>query len=277
MRYPIREADRGRAVDPWPMLLRGRQLNFAATEDSPYKVSLEIFEGPLDLLLHLIRENEIDIYDIPIAKVTEQYLEYLSLMEALDLDVASEWLVMAATLLEIKSRMLLPEDKDQEVDEDEKIDPRLELVERLIEYEKFKGAAEVFREREAQRSRMFVRGATHLDFDLKPTFDLDDITAVDLLGALQRMLSDVGEGEEEVTTLRRRKITVRLRMREIWRRLTERRRPARIRGPFRRRGQPDRGGGHFPRASRTLENAEGQGQTKQSLCPYQNNPTGRAQ
>ncbi len=173
------------------------------------------------LLLHLIRENEIDIYDIPIAKVTEQYLEYLSLMEALDLEVAGEWLVMAATLLEIKSRMLLPQDKSEDAAEEEKVDPRLELVERLIEYEKFKGAAEVFREREAQRSKMFVRGAVHLDFDLKPTYDLDDITAVDLLGALRRILADIGEGAEEVTTLRRRKITVRLRMREIWLRLTQ--------------------------------------------------------
>ena len=109
----------------------------------------------------------------------------------------------------------------EETEEDEKIDPRLELVERLIEYEKFKGAAEVFRERETQRSRMFVRGGVNLEFDLKPSFDLEDVTAVDLLSALQRILLDVGEGGEEVTTLKRRKITIRMRMREIWRRLAE--------------------------------------------------------
>ncbi|MCE5200626.1 MAG: segregation/condensation protein A [Armatimonadota bacterium] len=195
-------------------------MNLTQTEESPYKVTLEIFQGPLDLLLHLIRENEIDIYDIPIAKVTEQYLAYLSLMESLDLEVAGEWLVMAATLVEIKSRMLLPEDPKNEESEEEKIDPRLELVERLIEYEKFKGAAELFREREEERARVFVRGATELNFDLKPTLSLENITAADLLAVLQRILSDVGGGEE-VTSIQRRKITVRMRMREITRRLLE--------------------------------------------------------
>ena len=193
-------------------------MSFIKTEDSPYKVTLPVFEGPLDLLLHLIRSNEIDIYDIPIAKVTEQYLAYLSLMESLDLEVAGEWLVMAATLLEIKSRMLLPEDPDQEPEE-EKLDPRLELVERLIEYEKFKGAAEVFREREAERARMFTRGAAEVDFDLRPKFDLSDITAVDLLAALQKILSDADE--EPVTSIQRRKVSVRMRMREIWRKISQ--------------------------------------------------------
>lgn len=194
-------------------------MNLFRTEESPYKVTLPIFEGPLDLLLHLIRENEIDIYDIPIAKVTEQYLAYLSLMESLDLEVAGEWLVMAATLLEIKSRMLLPEDPRDEESEDEKIDPRLELVERLIEYEKFKGAAEIFREREEMRSKVFSRGAAELDFDLKPTLVLENITANDLLSLLQTILSDVGE--EPVTSIQRRKITVRMRMREIWRKVSQ--------------------------------------------------------
>jgi len=189
------------------------------TDDSPYKVTLPVFEGPLDLLLHLIRSNEIDIYDIPIAKVTEQYLAYLSLMESLDLEVAGEWLVMAATLLEIKSRMLLPEDPTEEPEE-QKTDPRLELVERLIEYEKFKGAAEVFREREAERSRMFTRGAVELEFDLRPKFDLTDITAVDLLAALQKILLDTDE-EEPVTSIQRRKVSVRMRMREVWRKISD--------------------------------------------------------
>lgn len=193
-------------------------MNFLQTDESPYKVTLEVFEGPLDLLLHLIRENEIDIYDIPIAKVTEQYLAYLAIMESLDLDIAGEWLVMAATLLEIKSRMLLPEDPKEEPEE-EKIDPRLELVERLIEYEKFKGAAEIFKEREAERSKVFTRGAVEVEFDLKPKFDLSNISAVDLLSALQSILSDVGE--EQVTSIQRRKVSVRMRMREIWRRITE--------------------------------------------------------
>jgi len=194
-------------------------LSFAETQDSPYKVTLEVFEGPLDLLLHLIREHEIDIHDIPIAQVTEQYLAYLALMESLDLDVAGEWLVMAATLLEIKSRMLLPQEPGEAVDDEEKLDPRMELVERLIEYEKFKSAAEMFREKEAERARVFVRSAMDLEFDFKPRFDLENITADDLLSALQRILAEVGE--EEVTTLQRRKITVRMRMREIWRKISQ--------------------------------------------------------
>ena len=194
-------------------------MNFVQTQDSPYKVTLGVFEGPLDLLLHLIRENEIDIYDIPIAKITEQYLAYLALMESLDLDVAGEWLVMAATLLEIKSRMLLPVELGEVETEEEKLDPRLELVERLIEYEKFKSAAEIFREREEQRSKIFGRGALELDFDLKPSVVLENITATDLLNVLQRILSDVGE--EPVTSIQRRKMTVRIRMREIRRRIIE--------------------------------------------------------
>lgn len=190
------------------------------TDESPYKVTLPVFEGPLDLLLHLIREHEIDIYDIPIAKVTEQYLAYLSLMESLDLEVAGEWLVMAATLLEIKSRMLLPEDPVEQPEE-EKIDPRLELVERLIEYEKFKGAAEVFRERESERSMMFARGAVELDFDLRPKYDLSDITAVDLLSALQKILLDTEDEPEPVTSIQRRKVSVRMRMREVFKKVTD--------------------------------------------------------
>lgn len=189
-------------------------------QDSPYKVTLEIFEGPLDLLLHLIREHEIDIYDIPIVKVTEQYLAYLSLMESLDLEIAGEWLVMAATLLEIKSRMLLPKDpKIDDSEPEEQLDPRLELVERLIEYEKFKSASEIFRGWEEERSKVFGRGAPLIEYDLKPKFDLENVTAADLLGVLQRILADVGE--EEVTSIQRRKITVRMRIREIWRRISE--------------------------------------------------------
>lgn len=106
---------------------------------SPYAVKLAVFEGPLDLLLHLIRLNEVEITDIPIARVGEQYLEYIELMRELDLDVAGEYLVMAATLAWIKSRMLLPPDGEEE--EGEEIDPRAELVARLLEYQRFKEVA----------------------------------------------------------------------------------------------------------------------------------------
>src|SRR5437773_3310773 len=110
------------------------------------KISLPLYEGPLDLLLDLIRGQKLDVYDIPIAKITEQYLEYLHLMEELDVDVASEFLVIAAQLIYIKSRMLLPPDPDAVDAEAE--DPRAELVRRLLEYEKFKNAAQMLYQRE---------------------------------------------------------------------------------------------------------------------------------
>jgi segregation and condensation protein A len=108
----------------------------------PLKVRLETFEGPLDLLLYLIKKNEIDIYDIPISVITQQYLEYLEIMKNLNLDVAGEFLLMAATLLHIKSKMLLPPTGEEEEGEKEEEDPRAELVRRLLEYQRFKEAAQ---------------------------------------------------------------------------------------------------------------------------------------
>ncbi|MFH1552047.1 MAG: segregation/condensation protein A [Candidatus Omnitrophota bacterium] len=123
-----------------------------------YKVKLNIFEGPLDLLLFFIKREKIDIYDIPIASVTEQYLEYLKLMEMLDLEIAGEFLVMAATLMHIKSKMLLPQDEsDPEAEEEE--DPREELVRRLLEYKKYKDAAAQLQDkREAHKDIFFRKG-----------------------------------------------------------------------------------------------------------------------
>ena len=121
-----------------------------------YPVKLDNFEGPLDLLLHLIRKHEIDIYDIPIALVTEQYLAYLDLMQELDLDVAGEFLVMAATLIHIKSRMLVPRIETQE-EAEELEDPRDALVQRLLEHQQFKAAAELLHERETVRSAQWTR------------------------------------------------------------------------------------------------------------------------
>ncbi len=120
-----------------------------------YPVRLEFFEGPLDLLLHLIRKHEVNVYDIPIATVTQQYLEYLALMEELDLDVAGEFLVMAATLIHVKSRMLLPRPDPSQEDTEE--DPRDALVRRLLEHQKFKAAAELLHERETIRSAQWAR------------------------------------------------------------------------------------------------------------------------
>ena len=131
-----------------------QQLEFESIVGD-YPVRLGTFEGPLDLLLHLIKQSEVDIYDIPIALVTQQYLDYLDLMQELDLDVMGEFLVMAATLIHIKSRMLLPR-PDPTQDETEE-DPREALVRRLLEHQRFKAAAELLHEKEIQRSAQWGR------------------------------------------------------------------------------------------------------------------------
>ena len=120
-----------------------------------YPVRLQNFEGPLDLLLHLIKKHELSIYDIPIARITQQYLEYIDLMQEMNLDVAGEFLVMAATLIHIKSRMLLPRPDPAQEDADE--DPREALMRRLLEHQKFKAAAELLHERETLRSAQWTR------------------------------------------------------------------------------------------------------------------------
>jgi segregation and condensation protein A len=130
-------------------------------DDSPvegrhaYTFRLEGFEGPLDLLLHLIQKNELDIFNIPIALITEQYLEYLQLMKVLNLDIAGEYLLMASTLLHIKSKMLLP--KSSEGEEEEEEDPRAELVRRLLEYQKYKQAALELEKRPLLDRDVFIR------------------------------------------------------------------------------------------------------------------------
>jgi segregation and condensation protein A len=126
-----------------------------------YKVKLEMFEGPLDLLLFLIKKEEVSIYDIPIARITEQYLDYLNAMQQLDIGVAGEFLVMAATLIHIKSQMLLPRDPDAAEGEIE--DPRSELVHQLLEHQKFKAAANVLHQRGLIEAATFTRAAIETD------------------------------------------------------------------------------------------------------------------
>lgn len=126
-----------------------------------YNVKLDAFEGPLDLLLHLINKAEVDIYDIPVAKITDQYMNYIHTMQRLELDVASEYLVMAATLLAIKSKMLLPKHEDELFSENDEFidedDPREDLINRLIEYRRYKEAAETLKEREIDRGLIFSK------------------------------------------------------------------------------------------------------------------------
>jgi segregation and condensation protein A len=133
-----------------------------ASRDS-YRVKLEVFEGPLDLLLYLIKKDEIDIYDIPIAHITEQYLAYMELMQELDISVAGDFLVMASTLIYIKSKMLLPPEPKGEGEEDLSEDPRAELVERLLEYQKFKSAAQMLYSRGEIEGACYTRGPIETD------------------------------------------------------------------------------------------------------------------
>jgi segregation and condensation protein A len=171
------------------------------------KVQLEIFEGPLDLLLHLIKKNEVSITDIPIATITEQYLATLELMQTMSLDVAGEFLVMAATLIHIKSRMLLPAG-DDEVDEEEGMDPREELVRRLLEYQRYKDAAAELEQRELLTRDVFVRAPAPVA-EAGPR-EFREISVFELLGALKRVIDRLPKDIVHEVTLE--KITVREKM-----------------------------------------------------------------
>lgn len=173
-------------------------------------VSVKAFEGPLDLLLSLIKEKQIDIYDIPIAEITAAYLEELKNMESSNYEVAAEFVVMAATLMEIKARMLLPKAKIEEEEEEE--DPRTELVNKLLIYKQFKEAANFLKESFEDRSRVFARDTINrlLLEELKPDHDLRNlgVSISDLLGALRVVLEAKKEEEEILPVLPREKITI---------------------------------------------------------------------
>jgi segregation and condensation protein A len=171
------------------------------------RVQLEIFEGPLDLLLHLIKKNEVSITDIPIATITEQYLATLEVMQAFNLDVAGEFLVMAATLIHIKSRILLPV-TDAEEDEEEGADPREELVRRLLEYQRFKDAADQLERREVLTRDVFVRSVAPAEAIPSPGFR--DVSVFELLTALKRVLDRLPK--DVVHEVMLDKITVREKM-----------------------------------------------------------------
>lgn len=188
----------------------------------PYQVKIDAFEGPLDLLLHLINRLEIDIYDIPVAQITEQYLIYIKNMSELKLDVASEFLVMAATLLAIKSKMLLP--KHEEVFDEENADisyeedPRDELVERLIEYRKYKEAAQDLKSMEEERGLMYTKAPSDLsDFakEKKPERTEIDVSLYDMLAALQKLMRRKKLQRPMATKITRQEISIEKRMTEI--------------------------------------------------------------
>lgn len=157
--------------------------------DAAYKVKLDVFEGPLDLLLYLVRKDEVDIYDIEIGRITRQYLDYLGQMESIDVEIGGEFIVMAANLLYIKSRTLLPADLQTAVDDEgEDEDPRWELIRQLIEYKKFKEAAGELRDREELATKLFGRTPSAPPEDGGATLLAGEVGALDLIAAFQRVL-----------------------------------------------------------------------------------------
>jgi segregation and condensation protein A len=162
---------------------------------SEYKVQLDSFAGPLDLLLYLVRKEEVDIYDIPITLITEQYFQYIEMLKMLDIDLAGEFLVMAATLMEIKSVMLLPAPELDEQGDGETQDPRAELVRQLLEYKRFKDAANLLQDAAEERQLRFTRSDAILE-KVKPTqepeLDLDQVSIWTLLEAFDSILKATG-------------------------------------------------------------------------------------
>jgi len=154
-----------------------------------YKVRLELFEGPLDLLLYLVKKEHLNIYDIPIAKITEQYLAYLELMKLLDLNIAGDFLVMAATLLQIKSKMLLPAEVETALQEEQ--DPRAELVKRLLEYEKYKQIAETLRQKEIAQQQVFKRPKMEEIIPLDKSEIHFEASIFDLINAFSKALDQI--------------------------------------------------------------------------------------
>ena len=153
-----------------------------------YKVNLEVFEGPLDLLLYLIKKDEVDIYDIPIGRITTQYMEYLDLMKILNLEIAGDFIVMAATLMVIKSRLLLPDEDRGPVEEDDEDDPRWDLVRQLVEYKKFKDAAGFLGQLEEIQENVFSREGEHVELGAQPDVGMSDVSIFDLISALNQAL-----------------------------------------------------------------------------------------
>jgi len=162
-------------------------------ETTNYAIKLDIFEGPLDLLLYLIKKNEIDIYNIPVALITEQYLQYLKIIKSLNLDLAGEYLVMASTLIHIKSRMLLPVPEEPSAEEMEE-DPRAELIKQLLEYQSFKEAAADLGKRPLLERDVFARSASiddEIDKSVENDDELMEVSIFELIEAFHRLVSRI--------------------------------------------------------------------------------------
>jgi segregation and condensation protein A len=160
-----------------------------------YRVNLEIFAGPLDLLLYLVRKEEVDIYDIPLAKITDQYIRYIDILKQLDIDVAGDFLVMAATLMQIKSAMLLPKTQGEEIGAEDLSDPRAELIRQLLEYKRFKDAANMLAASAEEQGDRFARPDTVIEQfkpNAEPAIDLDQVSVWNLLEAFDAIMEATG-------------------------------------------------------------------------------------
>ena len=164
--------------------------------ETDYKVKLDVFEGPLDLLLYLIKQDEIDIYDISLERITSQYLEYLQAFRELNIELAGEFIVMAANLIYLKSRSLLPVDQQPPAEDAEEDDPRWDLIRQLIEYKKFKEAAAELHQRELEQERIFAREGA-LALPLQEPLRLGDVGIFQLISAFQTVIKRV-EARQDV-------------------------------------------------------------------------------
>lgn len=181
-----------------------------------YHVKLDTFEGPLDLLLHLVNQLEIDIYDIPVAEITHQYIEFIRAMERIELNIASEYLVMAATLIEIKSATLLPKKEVNLENEEYEEDPREQLIQRLIEYRKYKEAAERLQQKELEENEIYTRPPTNFDDLLEEAPQVPgDVSVYDMLHAVDHLLQRKSWNRPLETTVHRQDISIDERMEDI--------------------------------------------------------------
>lgn len=184
-----------------------------AEESSAYRVTLPTFEGPLDLLLHLIRQHKLNIYDIPIALITEQYNQYLDQMEALDVEIAADYIYIAALLIHIKSKMLLPRDEGEG---DAQEDPRAELVDRLLEYQRFKSVAETFAEIDVVRMGVWSRPPSPGPERTEPVeIDMSEVSLFDLLEAFRTAYARFKHAHPAAIELKRSVHKVSDKMREL--------------------------------------------------------------
>lgn len=160
-----------------------------------YRVNLDIFAGPLDLLLYLVRKEEVDIYDIPIAKITDQYIRYTEMLKSLNIDLAGDFLVMAATLMQIKSAMLLPKADLEQLGDEDFTDPRAELIRQLLEYKKYKDAANLLGSAADEQELHFRRPSTiieQLKLGEEPQIDIEQVSVWDLLTAFDSIMAATG-------------------------------------------------------------------------------------